>query len=253
MQTPQQALEGILAGGKNHAVLLTGQFSATNALATQTMAKLLNVAVADLARQPNIVILERPTDKKTGEKKQQIPVEDVTDFCARLALSGFGDGKKIGLVYDAEAMNAYGQNALLKSLEEPKGDTFLFLLAEYPDRLLPTIRSRVAEIAVSGVAIDEELVGTAAAFVSAGKTDRLLQAVTLTKGDSAAGAERLQAFVAQLALHIHTTLWQKCATMTPDSVRAHAKALALLTEAPRALRDHANPTLVLEAIALALP
>lgn len=254
MQTPKDLLSQVIAGGKSHAVLLVGAPEAAKGIAAEVAAQMLHIDVADIGRHPDVVMLERPTDKKTGEKKRQIPVEDVTDFCARLALSSFGRGKKIGIVEQAEAMNAHGQNALLKPLEEPKGDAFLFLLAEYPDRLLPTIRSRVVEIAVSSAATpDGELDAAVDAFVTAGRTDRLLQAVALTKGDEAAGAERLQAFVARLADRIHTTLSEKCATMTPDSVRAHAKALAFLADAPRALRDHANPTLVLESIALALP
>ena len=43
-------------------------------------------------------------------------------------------------------MNANAQNALLKSLEEPTGDTMFFLLAENPGALLPTVLSRCLQV-----------------------------------------------------------------------------------------------------------
>lgn len=254
MNTPHDALLQLLTGGRTHAVLLSGSPAVALAAARTVASSLLAVEAEALVRHPNYLQLGRPVDAKTEEKKAQIPVDAVIDFCARLSLSSFGAGKKIAVIADADAMNAYGQNALLKTLEEPKGDTVIMLLAEYPDRLLPTIRSRVTEVALAGAApVDAELGARVEAFLQAAKTDRLLQAVALTKGDEAAGAAGLQAFVAELARAVHTTLLAKCATIDCDTLRAHTRALALLAEAPRALHDHANPTLVLEAVALALP
>src|SRR3989338_2723005 len=47
------------------------------------------------------------------------------------------------LVIDgADKMNQEAQSCFLKTLEEPKGKTILFLIVSKPDILLPTIRSR---------------------------------------------------------------------------------------------------------------
>ncbi|MBI1907793.1 hypothetical protein HYS28_00010 [Candidatus Uhrbacteria bacterium] len=254
MPTPRDTVLRLLSQGRAHAFLLAGRPDDARDVVADIVGALLAVPAADIARHHNIAILARPAEKKTGEKKAQIPVEDAVEFGARLARSAFGPGKKVGIVEDADALNAHGQNALLKTLEEPKGDTALFLCTEYPDRMLATIRSRVVEVAVPRRASrDADVAQAVDAFVRAGKTDRLLQALALTKGDEAAGMERVQEFVAHLAAALHTTVLQECGTMTPERVRAHANALALLAEAPRALRDHANPTLVLEEVALALP
>ena len=43
-------------------------------------------------------------------------------------------------------MNQEAQNCFLKILEEPKGDTVLILVTEYPEMLLPTIISRLQKI-----------------------------------------------------------------------------------------------------------
>jgi DNA polymerase-3 subunit delta' len=42
-------------------------------------------------------------------------------------------------------MNINAANALLKSLEEPSGDTVLLLVSHQPSRLLPTIKSRCVQ------------------------------------------------------------------------------------------------------------
>ena len=47
-------------------------------------------------------------------------------------------------------MNVSAQNAALKLLEEPPNGAVLFLCTEHPSALLPTVRSRCAEIIVNG-------------------------------------------------------------------------------------------------------
>ncbi len=66
-------------------------------------------------------------------------VRELVDFVAQTAQLG---GRKLVLLEPAEAMNLNAANALLKSLEEPSGDTVLLLVSHQPSRLLPTIRSR---------------------------------------------------------------------------------------------------------------
>lgn len=66
-------------------------------------------------------------------------VRELVDFVAQTAQLG---GRKLVLLEPAEAMNLNAANALLKSLEEPSGDTVLLLVSHQPSRLLPTIKSR---------------------------------------------------------------------------------------------------------------
>lgn len=55
--------------------------------------------------------------------------------------SNLGHGK-VFLIEQADTMTAAAQNALLKTLEEPAGQTLIILLTDQPASLLPTIRSR---------------------------------------------------------------------------------------------------------------
>jgi DNA polymerase-3 subunit delta' len=53
--------------------------------------------------------------------------------------------RKVVLLEPAEAMNLNSANALLKSLEEPSGDTVILLVTHQMSRLLPTIKSRCVQ------------------------------------------------------------------------------------------------------------
>ncbi len=52
------------------------------------------------------------------------------------------------IIDDADAMTTAAQNSLLKLLEEPNESIHFILTSHSPDRLLPTIRSRVRTLAV---------------------------------------------------------------------------------------------------------
>ncbi len=67
---------------------------------------------------------------------------DLVGFVVQTAQLG---GRKVVLLEPAEAMNVNAANALLKSLEEPSGDTVLLLISHQPSRLLPTIKSRCVQ------------------------------------------------------------------------------------------------------------
>jgi len=59
-----------------------------------------------------------------------------------LAQTSNQGGHKVGLVVEADRMNASAANAFLKTLEEPPPDTVLILVTTRPYGLLDTIRSR---------------------------------------------------------------------------------------------------------------
>jgi len=85
---------------------------------------------------PDIMVLT-PEEKSRVIKVDQ--VRALVDFFARTAQYG---GRRVALVWPAEAMNRNAQNALLKTLEEPGSGALLLLLSDQPSRLLPTVRSR---------------------------------------------------------------------------------------------------------------
>ena len=80
------------------------------------------------------------------EEKKTIPVKLVRDTCADLYIRPNEGNKKIYIFPRAMDLNAAGQNALLKCIEEPPAYGVFFLLAEHAQQLLPTIRSRCVEL-----------------------------------------------------------------------------------------------------------
>lgn len=71
-----------------------------------------------------------------------IGVEAIREICARLQNSAQLGRGKVVIIPDAERMTESAANALLKTLEEPAGDSLLLLITSQVSRLLPTILSR---------------------------------------------------------------------------------------------------------------
>jgi DNA polymerase-3 subunit delta' len=82
------------------------------------------------------------------EGKQQIVIDQVRSTIAALTLTASFSPYKVALICPAEAMNTNAANALLKSLEEPPGDTVMILVTHDASRLPVTIRSRCQSIVV---------------------------------------------------------------------------------------------------------
>ncbi|MGE5426212.1 MAG: ATP-binding protein [Bacillota bacterium] len=76
------------------------------------------------------------------EGKKNISVEQAREFISRLSLSSFLNSYKIGIIKEAESLSLEAQNALLKTLEEPKEKVIIILLAEDAALLMQTIVSR---------------------------------------------------------------------------------------------------------------
>ena len=85
-----------------------------------------------------------PPDETSG----QVRVDEIRalgEFAVRTARSGV---RKVGVIAEAEALNAAAGNALLKTLEEPPAGTYLLLVTNQISRLSATVRSRCQLVAV---------------------------------------------------------------------------------------------------------
>ena len=88
-------------------------------------------------------------------EKNTIKVDQIRDLIETLSLASYEGGKKIAIIQRADCMNESAQNALLKTLENPTGDTLFFLLTEAPGALLPTIVSRCLQLRFSCLEVEE--------------------------------------------------------------------------------------------------
>jgi DNA polymerase-3 subunit delta' len=83
------------------------------------------------------------------DEGKTIKVDQVRRLISSLDLTASISQRKVAYIHPADAMNASSANALLKSLEEPAGDTVLILVTDNPGSLPVTIRSRCQSILVA--------------------------------------------------------------------------------------------------------
>ncbi len=86
-------------------------------------------------------------DKSTGKMpSREIRIGQIQALIKSAAIGSHRQGRRVALIYPAESMNGFTANALLKLLEEPPPDNHLILVANAPERLLATVRSRCQQV-----------------------------------------------------------------------------------------------------------
>ena len=91
---------------------------------------------------------EHPDSTVRQRKATGISVDVIRHFLVDRAGTRPMRGRaKVFIIREAERMNDSAQNALLKTLEEPPGNTTLILVSSSPDALFPTVRSRSQTVA----------------------------------------------------------------------------------------------------------
>ena len=96
---------------------------------------------------PNIKIIEKETDSKTGKIKNNITIDQIRKLKTFLnSTSIIQNSSKIVIIDSADYLNISSANSMLKILEEPKENTYIFLISNQISLLLPTIRSRCLKI-----------------------------------------------------------------------------------------------------------
>jgi DNA polymerase III subunit delta' len=89
---------------------------------------------------------EKPIKKNPDliliQPEKSIGIDQIQELQKTLNLKSFSAPFKIAIIDKAEKMTLDAQNCLLKTLEEPRGETVIFLISSYLEGLLETIRSR---------------------------------------------------------------------------------------------------------------
>ncbi len=85
---------------------------------------------------------QKDIDDKKRKASREIRVDAARDMVAFSQTTRSGSQGKVVLIHPADRMNTITANTLLKTLEEPPGDTRFVLTSEAAHLLLPTVRSR---------------------------------------------------------------------------------------------------------------
>ncbi len=130
------------AGGRAaHAYLFTGPPGIGKAFAARALAAFL-LDTDRPEQHPDFHLVERSVDAKTGKPHAAILAEQIEELVGQAARSALLAGRQIFVIDGADRLNPAAANALLKTLEEPKGSTVIVLLAPSSGSVLPTISSR---------------------------------------------------------------------------------------------------------------
>ncbi len=94
---------------------------------------------------PDLIFVRR------GPESQEIEISQIRELRRILSLSPHLGNYKIAIVDESQNLNIEAANALLKTLEEPRGKTVLILISAFPNLLPKTINSRLQQIKFSFV------------------------------------------------------------------------------------------------------
>lgn len=142
-----------------HTTLLLGEAFAAKKLALDETARQLchahNAPCGECAVCRRIYAGEHPDVHILDRGTSSIKIDDVRQFLAEEHIRAYEAPFKVYIIVHADTMNQASQNSLLKTLEEPDGDTRFYLIAQRSDGLLPTILSRCAIRRVASIAAEE--------------------------------------------------------------------------------------------------
>jgi len=145
--TGQEGAKRILNAGLTSGALPQALvFAGPDGVGRRTAAKMLAMALHDNDQNGyladtfwfGINYADKVARKVSGAIKET--ADDMVHF---LQLSPLISKRKVAIIEDAEGLSDEAQNALLKTLEEPRADSVIILIVEDEHSLLPTILSRV--------------------------------------------------------------------------------------------------------------
>jgi DNA polymerase III delta prime subunit len=201
---------------------------------------------------PDLLWVER------GANDTRVRIGQIRALQQALRLRGEGEGRRAGVIADAEWLNVEAQNALLRLLEEPPPRTTLVLVATTSAGLLATVRSRCQRVAFRMAAENPledpergELVARLESLGTATLPD-LLDWAEDYRGSRAAAAEGVHGLLETGAAWLRDRVHHALRGPGRD-VRRELDADAVLSDCRKVLdQRNANPQMVAERALLAL-
>lgn len=174
---------------------------------------------------PDLLVLERAVNEKTGKLYTVIRVDDVRRTVPFFGSTAGEGGWRVCIVDTADELQ-YPQaaNALLKVLEEPPPNALLLLISHAPARLLPTIRSRCRRLTLRPLTESDVARGAAAALGRDADEPELRDAAALAEGSIGRALTLLEGSALALRKRV-VDLLERLPAVDPQALHALGDAL----------------------------
>jgi len=174
---------------------------------------------------PDLLVLERVVNEKTGKLYTVIRVDDVRRTVPFFGSTAGEGGWRVCIVDTADELQ-YPQaaNALLKILEEPPRNALLLLISHAPARLLPTIRSRCRRLSLRPLSADDVARAAALALGRDAEDYELREASSLSEGSVGRALSLLEGPALALRKRV-VDLLERLPTVDPQALHTLGDAL----------------------------
>ena len=131
-----------------HAYLFVGPAGCTKDEAARSFAALLLTGADDAeTRDARLILIgEHPDVREVERTGARISAEQVADIIRNASLAPVEGSRKVMILHEFHLLEAEGAARLLKTLEEPPGNTVFIVLADHVTPELVTIASRCVRI-----------------------------------------------------------------------------------------------------------
>lgn len=161
------------------------------------------------------------------------------------------EGEHKAVIIAASRAYHEAQNALLKLFEEPPQGTYLFFILPTLGGLLPTLRSRVVQLAISGKHADPRVSQAAQAFIEASREKRSAMIKKLSSGSDEEECRARRDEAIQIVNGIEAAAH---AALLAKKYKADTELLSELALLRNHLYDRSAPVrMILEHLAIVTP
>jgi DNA polymerase-3 subunit delta' len=172
---------------------------------------------------PDLLTLERGLNE-SGKPRKTIAVDDVRRSVTFFGSTAGEGGWRVAIVDSVDELNAEGENALLKILEEPPPRSLLFLISHSPGSVRATLRSRCRRLTLRPLSEEDVIAATANALNRNPREADIAAAARLAEGSVARTISFLDGDM--LALHQQVAaLLDQLPALNPQALHALGDAL----------------------------
>lgn len=131
----------------NHAYLFTGNFASFDLAQKLAQSRFCQDKMGDWpcgeCRSCRLIAEEDFSDVTVVRPQNQIiKTERIRELLQNFSQSGVEGNEQVFIICEAEKMHLNAANSLLKMIEEPQSEVYIFLLTSDENLILPTIKSR---------------------------------------------------------------------------------------------------------------